>query len=102
MKIEQGKIERGDRVFATMTLKDRTTVELKCEDANGVEEVIEKLRKLVRKYRGIASVCIRNVTQGWSLRKNIMLCSSLLHMKSIDELIAEGVCERSGQLLIQF
>lgn len=102
MKIEQGKIERGDRVFATMTLKDRTTVELRCEDANGIEEVMDKLRQLVCKYRGIASVVIRNVTQGWSLRKNIMLCNSLLHLKSIDEMIADGTCERSGQLLIQF
>ena len=102
MKIEQGKIEQGDKVFATMTLNDRTTVELKCEDVSGIDDVINKLRRLVRKYRGIASVCIRNVTQGWSLRRNVMLCNSLLHMKSVDELIAEGVCERSGQLLIQF
>ena len=47
MNIEKGKIERGDEVYATLSLAGKTIVELKqVNDVSGIEDVMRKLRLL--------------------------------------------------------
>lgn len=102
MRIEKGKIELGDDVYATLTVAGETVVELKDAEATGVDDVMRKLRRLARHCSGVAKVYIRNRTRGWAMQIPMLICKSLLSVCSREELVADGYCESNGQLIIRF
>lgn len=102
MKIEKGKIEQGDEVYASLSIAGKVIAELKETDAEKMDDILHKLRTLALRYSGMTRVYIRNHTKGWSLQLPLMLCKSLFALRTRDSLVAEGICDRDGQLLIPF
>ena len=101
--IEKGKIERGDEVYATLSLAGKTIVELKqVNDVSGIEDVMRKLRLLAGLYTGMARVYIRNRSKGWAMQLSMLMCKSVRSLRTRSQLVAEGVCDASGQYLIPF
>lgn len=103
MNIEKGKIERGDEVYATLSLAGKTIVELKqVNDVSGIEDVMRKLRLLAGLYTGMARVYIRNRSKGWAMQLSMLMCKSVRSLRTRSQLVAEGVCDATGQYLIPF
>lgn len=103
MNIEKGKIERGDEVYATLSLAGKTIVELKqVDDVTGVDDVMRKLRLLAGLYTGMARVYIRNRSKGWAMQLSMLMCKSVRSLRTRSQLVAEGVCDATGQYVIPF
>lgn len=103
MNIEKGKIERGDEVYATLSLAGKTIVELKqVDDVAGVDDVMRKLRLLAGLYTGMARVYIRNRSKGWAMQLSMLMCKSVRSLRTRSQLVAEGVCDATGQYVIPF
>ena len=93
---------QGDRIYATLTLQGNKIAEIQNNNITGIDDVIRRLKKLANQYSGISKIYIRNMTQGWATQVPLMLCTSLLQIKSREQLVREGYCESNGQLLLQF
>ncbi len=96
------QLEYGDEVFATISIGTKTIVTLKEENARGLDEIINKLRCAASHYRGLAHISIRNATRGWSIKRTLLLCKSIMQLHTFDQLVADGYCDRSGQMIIRF
>ena len=77
MEIEKGRIEKGDEVFAALTMPGQTVVELHSVTFGGIDDVLLELRKKAVRYTGISKVSIRNRTRGWMLHLPLMLCRQI-------------------------
>lgn len=93
MRIENGRIEKGDELYATLTVAGSTMVELKKVEASSIEEIMRKLRKTASRYTGLAKVHIRNRTRGWAIQK-AMFASNPLQ--------PQYTCDNTGQYALQF
>lgn len=73
MKKFSNTIKYGDKIFARLTMGQRTIVELMVNRVNSLSEVIAELRYTTRGLRGLATLHLRNQSQGWSTERPLML-----------------------------
>lgn len=73
--MDRYKIEKGDRIFARLTMGGRTLVEIMLNGIGSVSEVISELRRMCGEVRGLAKLYIRNHSRGWSFDKGLMVYS---------------------------
>ena len=67
MIIETGKIERGDRVYASMMKSGKVLAELRCDTTvSGMTDVYKALCRLSPMVKGFVKVSVSNRTRGWS------------------------------------
>lgn len=66
-------IERGDRVFARLTMGGRTLVEFMMNRVSSIEEVISELSRMSGDVRGLARLYVRNQSRGWSEERGLMV-----------------------------
>lgn len=103
MKIEKGKIEQGDSVYAALSMAGKTVVEMPhITEAAGVDDVVQALRKAANPHLGMANVCIRNRTRGWMLQMPVLLCKSIFSTRTKEAMAADGWCDGAGQLRLRF
>ena len=73
MKKLNHKIEYGDRIFARLTMGQRTIIEFIADRVSDLSELLAQLRHLTRGLRGLATLHLRNQSKGWSAQRPIML-----------------------------
>ncbi len=95
MIIENGKIEKGDELYAALSVAGNKLAELNTKEMTSIEEIMRKLRKLASRYTGIAKVYIRNRTRGWAIQKPMFASSSLSHTRQFPY-------DSTGQYMLQF
>jgi hypothetical protein len=78
MYITKQTISYGDCVYIKLTQYGVTIAELKLNKVSCITEIINELKVYTHKYRGIASLYIRNISCGWYTIKPIMLYSNTL------------------------
>ena len=76
---------QGDRIYAILTLQGNKIAEIQNNNIAGIDDVIRRLKKLANQYSGISKIYICNMTQGWATQVPLMLCKSLLQIKSISQ-----------------
>ncbi|MDE5887421.1 MAG: hypothetical protein K2H46_07535 [Muribaculaceae bacterium] len=74
--ISKYKIERGDKVFARLSLGGRTLVEFMMNEISSIGEVISELRRMSGEVRGLAKLYVRNHSRGWSFDQGLMIYST--------------------------
>ena len=93
MIIENGKIEKGDELYAALSVAGNKLAELNTKEMTSIEEIMRKLRKTASRYTGLAKVHIRNRTRGWSVQKAMFASTQLPPRYS---------CDSTGQYALQF
>lgn len=73
MKKLNHKIEYGDRIFARLTMGQRTIIEFIADRVSDLSGLLAQLRHLTRGLRGLATLHLRNQSKGWSDQHPIML-----------------------------
>lgn len=73
MKKLNHKIEYGDRIFARLTMGQRTVIEFIADRVSDLSELLAQLRHLTRGLRGLATLHLRNQSKGWSTQRPLML-----------------------------
>jgi hypothetical protein len=102
MIIETGKIERGDRVYASMIKSGKVLAELRCDTTvSGMTDVYKALCRLSPMVKGFVKVSVSNRTRGWSKTLSLLVGREM-PSASHKEMIAAGLMERDGQLCIPF
>lgn len=67
------KIEYGDKIFARLTMGQRTIVEFMINRVADMTELLAELRRSTAGIRGLATLHIRNQSKGWSAERPLML-----------------------------
>lgn len=67
------KITYGDKIYARLVLNGNKVVEIILDDIATMTDLIGEVRALTLKLRGLAKLYIRNMTQGWSMERPLML-----------------------------
>ena len=75
MKKLNHKIEYGDRIFARLTMGQRTVFEFVADRVADLSELLAQLRYLTGGMKGLATLHLRNQNKGWSTQRPIMLYS---------------------------
>ena len=101
-KREKEILEYGDKVFASLSVGTSTIASISNDKNHNIDDIISQLRSIAKHYTGLAHLSIRNATRGWSLQRTLVLCKSLMQLRTKEEMISNGYCDRCGQLLIQF
>ncbi|MDE6443852.1 MAG: hypothetical protein K2K64_05460 [Muribaculaceae bacterium] len=73
MDKDRYKIEKGDRIFARLTMGGRTLVEFMMNGIGSVSEVIAEMRRKIGDVRGLTKLYIRNHSRGWSFDRGLMV-----------------------------
>lgn len=74
MIIETGKIERGDRVYASMIKSGKVLAELRCDTTvSGMTDVYKALCRLSPMVKGFVKVSVSNRTRGWSKTLSLLV-----------------------------
>lgn len=68
-------INLQDEVYATLSQRGIVVAKVKMQGIKSLSDVLLQLRSLASNCVGLATLKIRNYTQGWSQRKSIMLTS---------------------------
>lgn len=63
----------SDIIFATITLRGKVMACLKLNGVKSYAEVLARLLAAVSGGRGMATVHVRNSTQGWAASRSVML-----------------------------
>lgn len=66
-------ISLTDVIFATLHIHGLSATTLRLEGVGSFAEILSALLKNAPGRRGMATVEIRNGSQGWSTRRNVML-----------------------------
>lgn len=66
-------ISYGDKLFARIVMHGRTIVELMVNSVNDLTELWGELRRQARGACGLAKLYLRNMSQGWSIERPLML-----------------------------
>lgn len=67
-------ISYTDRVYARLTLAGRVVAELTRDRIDSYTTLLTLLRSMVpARCRGLARLCVRNMTRGWTLERPLML-----------------------------
>lgn len=102
MVIETGRIEKGDRIYASMSKSGQVLAELRCDTSiASMPDIYRALRRLSPMVKGFVKVSVSNRTRGWSRSLSLLLGREMPAM-SHREMMAAGLMERDGQLCIQF
>lgn len=67
------RIEKGDRVFASLRVHGRTITEKVFTTIVGMTELLGEIRHCMRGYRGLVSLVVRNMSRGWRIERPLML-----------------------------
>lgn len=105
MVIETGRIEKGDRMFASMTKSGRVLAELHGDTTfTAMGDIYRALCSRSPMVKGFVKVSVSNRTRGWTktlsllLGRNVPASLAMSHK----EMVAAGLMESDGQLRIQF
>lgn len=66
-------ISLSDIIFATITVRGQVMATLKLCGVSSYADVLSRLLAAVKGWRGVATVCVRNSSQGWSASRSLML-----------------------------
>ncbi len=66
-------INYSDTLFATLTQRGNTILSLKISGINSDKELMQRIYQSVKGCMGLATLTLRNGTQGWSQRKQLFL-----------------------------
>lgn len=106
MVIETGRIEKGDRMFASMTKSGQVLAELKGDTSiSAMSDVYRALRLMSPTVKGFVKVSVSNRTRGWTKTLSLLLGrgdAPRSHAMSRRDMIDSGLMESDGQLRIQF
>lgn len=75
---ESCRIEKGDKIFASLRVNGRTLTELVFTNIEGMTELLGELRYAMRGYRGLVRMLVRNMSQGWLIDRPLMLYPDVL------------------------
>lgn len=70
---KMAKISLDDIIFATISMRGKILARLRLDGISSYSEILSRLLKSVAGLRGMATVDIRNSSQGWTTRKSVML-----------------------------
>lgn len=66
-------ISLNDIIFATISLRGRISARVQLCGVSSFSDILARLLPSVSGGRGLATVDIRNGSQGWSVRRSVML-----------------------------
>ncbi len=67
-------ISLNDVIFATIRLRGNSLATISVSGVTTFAEILKRLMAALKgKIRGMATVELRNASQGWSARRNVML-----------------------------
>ncbi|MCM1517796.1 MAG: hypothetical protein NC117_04065 [Pseudoflavonifractor sp.] len=66
-------INRSDVIFATLMQQGRQVVSIQISGITSIAEVMRKIYGQVKDCIGLATLMLRNGTQGWARRQTIVL-----------------------------
>lgn len=72
------RIEKGDRIFASLRVNGRTLTEHVFTTIEGMTELLGELRYAMRGYRGLVRMVVRNMSRGWCIDRPLMLYPDVL------------------------
>lgn len=70
-------IKRGDIIMAHLTWKGEILAHITATNLNSIHEVVEIIKSMVGTGFGVATLNIRNKTQGWTISKVISTPNTL-------------------------
>lgn len=65
-------IDKTDTIFATVTARGTTFVSLRLSGITSMNEVVSSLREAIGTTAGLMTMTVRNGSQGWVDRRNMM------------------------------
>ncbi len=63
----------GDKIYARLCIGGRVVAEITSETIANLSHLISEIRHLACKSRGLARFYVRNLSQGWSEERPLML-----------------------------
>ncbi len=66
-------ITQSDTIFVTIVQLGRTLANIRLSGIRSVSHLKNALAEIAAKFNGMVSVMLRNSTQGWSYRYNLMV-----------------------------
>ncbi len=67
------RITGSDRIYACITLRGKLVTELTRDRFSSLSSILAILRARVPYASGLARLCVRNMTRGWTLERPLML-----------------------------
>lgn len=67
------QISMGDKIFVRIVAGGRTIMEFMTRAVASMTELTGEARRNLRKYHGLCRLQIRNMSQGWSMEKPLMI-----------------------------
>lgn len=77
------KIKYGDKIFARLTLGHRVIAEFMMNRVSDFSELIAELRHSTQGLRGLATLHVRNQSEGWSEQRPLMLYAGTHHTRPV-------------------
>ncbi|MCM1348331.1 MAG: hypothetical protein NC338_02880 [Firmicutes bacterium] len=68
-------ISLTDIIFATVRFRGRDVLRLKLEGVSSYSEIVARVLKFVKGIRGIMTIDLRNSSQGWTSRRQLMVAA---------------------------
>ena len=66
-------ISFSDEIFASITLRGNLLARVRLNGVGSYSEILASLLKAAGRVHGLATVDVRNSSQGWSARRSVML-----------------------------
>ncbi len=66
------EIQKGDRMFARLTMGGKLIVEFMINTVANMEELLMELRRMIGNLRGLGRLQVRNQSRGWMSVSNLM------------------------------
>lgn len=67
------KISLSDIIFATISVRGKVMAKLRLDGVESYAQVLSHLLAAVKGWSGLATVSVRNSSQGWSVNRSVML-----------------------------
>lgn len=71
------KINKGDRIFARLTMGARTIVEFVIDRVENMTDLLNEVQRMTSGLRGLCKLYVRNQSRGWAQERPIMLCGAV-------------------------
>lgn len=72
-EVKGSVISSSDVIFATASRGTETLAQVRFSGVNSAEEVIRRLGRILGTVQGMITVTLRNVSGGWSGRRNVYM-----------------------------
>lgn len=69
-------VNNNDRLYVRLSMKGMSIAELDLVGMTSLSDIISQLRYVASRYRGLAQLHIRNISEGWCMERPLMLYSS--------------------------